>query len=105
MPWHSAGVFLDAREDWARERRPELEASGVEVILSKRSETEKPAQCVSLRTAGREAEVCVWASGECEAAFGSGSAEFEQSHHDLQKEADLLTLLDLLSARLLLPDA
>jgi phage-related protein len=93
-------VFLETLQRWTQERRSDFEARGVEVILSTPSETDKPGQCVVLRRAATEAEVCVWISGECEAAIGSAD-EVEQVHHDLQSESELVDVLNTLAARLL----
>jgi hypothetical protein len=91
-------MFLRTLEEWTTENRRDLEARGVEVLLSERS---KPSQWLNLRTADRELEVGVWASGECEVAVGhpEGACSPQQSHHDFTAPSELVELLDNLSAR------
>jgi hypothetical protein len=78
-------MFLGALERWTAEHRSELEARGVEVRLSERNATDKPAQRLTLSTQDREAELIVWVSGECETAIGrpDSSVTPEQIHYAL----------------------
>jgi hypothetical protein len=94
-------VFLDALQAWTAEHRSRLEADGVEVVLSEAGETPKPSQWLTLRTRGREAEVGVWASGECETTLGpvppDPSEPPELTHHDLTSAAELIGILNNLA--------
>jgi hypothetical protein len=96
-------MFLEALQAWTTEHREHLEASGVEVVLADATATPKPARWLTLRRPGLEAELGLWASGECETIVGrldgEASGQPEQTHHDLTSASELLRVLDSLAAR------
>ena len=88
-------MFLGALQAWTNENRQALEAAGTTVKLSDPTPWDKPSQGVMLSAQGREGEVWVWASGECDVRIGEvASGDVEQTHHDLTSEQELLEVLD-----------
>jgi hypothetical protein len=95
-------MFLEALQAWTAERRTDLEAGGVEVILSAVGDTPKPSQWLTLRSPGLEAEMGLWASGECETAIGPVPADPSDppklTHYDLASASELVDILNGLAA-------
>jgi hypothetical protein len=89
-------VYLESLQTWVEQNRDALEAVAVTVSLSEPTQWEKPGQGVVLSRSGREGEVLVWASGECEVSLGDAarSADPTQTHHDLASSDELLQVLN-----------
>jgi hypothetical protein len=66
------------------------------VSLSEPTPWEKSSRGVMLSKLGREGEVWVWVSGECDVRLGDAarSAEPERHHHDLRSGDELSDVLD-----------
>jgi hypothetical protein len=93
-PCHTDPVFLESLERWTQARRSELEALGVEVILSEPT-ADRPGQSLVLRTSNKGGEVLLWRSGECEVILVEDVANPpDQVHHDLSSESELEDVLE-----------
>jgi len=93
-------VYLEVLQSWVERNRGELEAAGVTVALSQPTQWGKPSQRVLLSTPGREGEVSVWTSSECEVIVGDVvSGDPDHVHHNATSDSELLDLLDAFRAR------
>jgi hypothetical protein len=96
-------MYLETLSGWVRRSRPDLEAAGFAIQLSERMARTKPSQGLSVSARGREAEIRVWVSGECDVMIGDvTTGAVEVTHHDLQSDDELLTVLDAFGSSLTL---
>ena len=100
-------MYLENLRAWVEQNRGALEAVGVTVSLSEPTPWEKASQGVTLSRSGREGEVWVWVSGECEVILGDAarSGEPTQHHHDLTSSDELQVVLDAFREKFLAPPA